>query len=266
VAAVGVQCVDCVKDGARTVRSARTVFGATLRSDQRPIVTFTVLGLCIVAWVAQITGVGDLTDRFMFMPAIARDEPWRFLTAAFLHSPDSPLHIGFNMYALWLVGPPLEAAFGRARFVGVYLLAALGGSVAMLVAALPAGCNSFGDAWYRGSLGASGAVFGMFGAMLVANRRVGADNAALIGVLAINAILGFTIDDIAWEAHLGGFVVGVIAAVIISAGARGRAGLSPAVVQGTGLALLGLVLLVVVLVIFADLGMLTSSYRGGCLL
>lgn len=248
VAAVGVQCVDCVKDGARTVRRARTLFGAAVPTDTRPVLTTSVIVACIVIWFAQITSA-DVTNRFLFMPVVSREEPWRFLTAAFLHSPGSPLHLAFNMYALWLTGPALEVAFGRLRLAVVYLLAALGGSVAMLVAAvIPSGP---GPAWVTGSLGASGAVFGMFAALLVVNRRIGADNGALLGVLAINLVLGFTVPRVAWEAHLGGFLVGAACAWILVAGARPHPRLSVAARQAGGLAAVAAVLVAVVAGIWA---------------
>lgn len=255
VAAVGVQCVDCVKEGAKTVRSARSVFGATLQPGQKPVLTTALIIVCIVVWVAQVTG-DTVTDRFAFAPVLSRDEPWRFLTAAFLHDPDNPLHLAFNMYALWLTGPFLEAAFGRARFLAVYLLAALGGSVAMLAVAWPGSCS---EAFNTYSLGASGAVFGLFGALLVVNRRLGMDSAPLITVIGINAVLGFTLPNVAWEAHLGGFVVGLVAALVVSEGAARRtAALPPATVQALGLAAVGVALIVVVVVVWAHLGMLSG--------
>ncbi|MFN8074399.1 MAG: rhomboid family intramembrane serine protease [Kineosporiaceae bacterium] len=257
-AAVGVQCVDCVKEGAKTVRRARTVFGATISPDQRPVLTMSVIGLCVVLWVAQITGDDSFTDRLLFAPVVSRSEPWRFLTSAFLHSTGSPLHLAFNMYALWLTGPVLEAVFGRVRFAALYLLAALGGSVAMLVAALPSASEAAwvaGEAaWWGGSLGASGAVFGLFAATLVVNRRLGADNGALIAVIAINAVLGFTLPNVAWEAHLGGFVVGGLAAIVLVRAASPSPRGSVGVRQALGLGLLAAAMVVTVVVCWSVAG------------
>ena len=121
------------------------------------------------------------------------------------------LHIAFNMYALWIMGTYLEPLLGRARFVGVYLLSAIGGSVVYLLLSPPAGREHRrrrrGDVVDR-CVGASGAVFGLFGAFLVLQRRLGRSAAGMYVVIGINAVLGFVIPGIAWQAHLGGLVTG----------------------------------------------------------
>ena len=169
----------------------------------------------------------DVTDRYAFVPALAADEPWRFLTAAFLHATGGPfglMHILFNMYALFLVGPYLEHVFGRARFVLLYLLSALGGSVAFEL--LTPDVTPFG--FLTSTVGASGAVFGLFGALLVAQRRLKLPLQSIVGVLGVNLLLGFFIPGIAWQAHLGGLVVGAAAAAVL-AYAPSRAALGGAV-------------------------------------
>ena len=131
-AAVGVHCVDCVREANRSAPQARTAFGAPL-SEARPVVTYTLIALSVVSFLLQMTlGTGrdnPWTSALIFAPFLGETEPWRMLTTAFLHSTGMLLHIGFNMYALWIVGQALEPALGRWRFISLYLLSALGGSV-----------------------------------------------------------------------------------------------------------------------------------------
>ncbi len=239
-AAVGVQCVDCAAAGVAQVRSARTVFGGRARLGEPPYVTYVLIGLCVVVNLLQRVPGLDVTDRYAFVPALAADEPWRFLTAAFLHATGGPfglMHILFNMYALFLVGPYLEHVFGRARFVLLYLLSALGGSVAFEL--LTPDVTPFG--FLTSAVGASGAVFGLFGALLVAQRRMKLPLQSIVGVLGVNLLLGFFIPGIAWQAHLGGMVVGAAAAAVLAYAPRERR----SVVQWSGMA--ALVLLVAAL-------------------
>lgn len=216
-AAVGIQCVDCVAEGRRTVRQARTVFGGQV-TDGRPVVTMTVIALCVAVFLGQLVD-GSLTERIAFVPALGQSEPWRFITSAFAHSQSLILHIAFNMYALWVMGTYLEPLVGRARFAATYLLSALGGSVVYLLLATPQGfedavANGPG-AWWSAAVGASGAVFGMFGAFLVLQRRLGRSAAGMYVVIGINAVIGFVIPGIAWQAHLGGLVTGAACAAVI---------------------------------------------------
>lgn len=241
-APVGIQCVDCVNLGTRAT-APRATFGEG-RVSARPVATLTIMGLCVAAFVAQLAGAG-FTNRLQFVPALGADEPWRFLSAAFLHA--SLLHIGFNMFALWMVGPFLEASLGRARFVTLYLLSALGGSAAMVVAA-----RVTGDLWWTGVVGASGAVFGLFGAVLVVLRRTGRSAQGIVGVIVINVILGFVVQGIAWQAHLGGLVVGALLGAAYAYAPRdGRRAISVAASVAVAL-----VLVVVVVGIYQDVGLL----------
>ncbi len=201
-AAVGIHCVDCVAQAAQTSREGRTVFGGRVRAG-RPVVTLTLVALCAVSYLLQLT-VPGWTSQWAFSPVAGAFEPWRFLTAAFLHSPGQVFHILFNMVALWMVGPYLEGTLGRVRFATLYLMSALGGSVgAVLLAPATSG-------WTTAMVGASGAVFGLFGAVLVVLRRLGRDAGPIIGILVLNGVLGFVLPGIAWQAHLGGLVVGAV--------------------------------------------------------
>ncbi|GAA1722961.1 rhomboid family intramembrane serine protease [Isoptericola hypogeus] len=184
--------------------TTRTAFGGAVRGG-RPVVTLTIVGLCVVSWVLQLATGGDWTQRWAFAPSVGLDEPWRFLTAAFLHS-TSPLHILFNMYALWLTGPFLEQAFGRGRFAALYVLSAVGGSVGYLLLATP----TFGGGWNSAVVGASGAVFGLFGAIIPVLRKMGRNATQIVVLIAINMAIPFFVPGIAWQAHLGGLAVGLL--------------------------------------------------------
>jgi membrane associated rhomboid family serine protease len=235
-APVGVQCVDCVRQQARGRRPARTVFGG-LASQGRPVVTLSILAICIGVFVLQWGTQDGVTRALDFYPPLAIAEPYRFLTSAFLHSTSFLLHIVFNMYALWMVGPYLESLLGRAQFAALYLLSAIGGSVGFYLLVNAADPRQ----WQTSAVGASGAVFGLFGALFVVNRKLGRDTGGIVVVLVINAVLGFIASGIAWQAHLGGLVTGALTAGILTYLPRGRAG-----VRWAGLAAVALVLLVVI--------------------
>ena len=216
-AAVGIQCVDCVREAARAAPSARTVFGGRA-TDGRPVVTYTIIGICAAVYLLQRVD-SDITERFAFAPYLGWTEPWRFVTAAFLHSPSTVFHILLNMFALWMMGQYLEPMLGRARFAALYLISGIGGQVAVtLLAGSPtiAGLLSGRDqAWVTAVVGASGAIFGLFGALLVLNRHLGRSSAAMYATIAINAAFGFLYPGISWQAHLGGFLTGLACAGVI---------------------------------------------------
>lgn len=198
----------------------RTQFGAPVAAGGRPVVTMTIIGICVAVWLLQ--RVPRVTSEVAFYPYLGADEPWRFLTAAFAHSPGSPLHIMFNMYALWVLGQYLEPMLGRLRFAILYLVSAFGGSVGFLLLASPPAApltqaSLAGSSWVASMVGASGAVFGLFGALLVLNRHLGRSSGPILGVLAINAVFGFVFPGIAWQAHLGGFLTGAALAAVFTA-------------------------------------------------
>ena len=141
-----------------------------------------------------------------FYPGVADGAYWQLLTSAFTHI--ELWHIGFNMLALWVLGPQLELAIGRIRFIALYLLSALAGSTLVYWA----------SAEYGSTLGASGAVFGLMGALLVIAYKVKADVQQILIWIGINAVLTFTISNISWQGHLGGFLGGAaIAAILVYA-------------------------------------------------
>lgn len=199
--------MDCVRKQSAGMRMARTAFGGLAVGDRPSRVSQVLIGLCAVAYVLQILPGSTVTTDFAFSPVLALVEPWRVLTAAFLHSPSSPLHILFNMYVLWTTGPYLEAQLGRVRFAVLYLLSAVGGSVFFLLLTGP-----LTGSWFGGTVGASGAVFGLFGAFFVVQQRLNRDVGPLLAVIAILFAFGFLQANVAWQAHLGGLVTGALAA------------------------------------------------------
>jgi membrane associated rhomboid family serine protease len=216
-APVGIQCVDCVREAARTSPRTRTVFGGGA-TDGTPVVTYTLIGICVAIFGLQWVS-GQVTNEFAFSPALGWTEPWRFVTAMFLHSPRSIMHIGFNMYALYVLGTYLEPLMGRARFLALYLISGIGGQIGVVLLAgsptlegLAAGQDR---AWMTAVVGASGAIFGLFGALIVLNRHLNRSVAGIYGIVLINAALGFLIPNIAWQAHLGGFITGLAGAGVL---------------------------------------------------
>lgn len=209
-AAVGIQCVDCVKEQARTVRQPTSRFGAPTRGG-RPVVTLTLIAICVAVYLGQLTS-DSVTAQLSFVPAWAGTEPWRFLTSAFVHSTGGVMHILFNMFALWITGQYLEPLLGRLRFLALFLISAIGGSVGYLLLVPVINENGY-LTW---AVGASGAVFGLFAAALVLNRHLGRETGGIVAILAINIVLGFVLPNIAWQAHLGGAVTGGILAAILA--------------------------------------------------
>lgn len=216
-APVGIQCVDCVNEGAKSVRTAGGIFGGTVTRGN-PVVTYTLIGICAVVWLIQ-KAVPTFTQDIWFAPVQFGSQPWRTMTAAFAHSEGSIFHIVFNMYALWICGQYLEPLLGRVRFAALYLISAFGGSVGyMLLASTPRTLQEAPTSgWFTPTVGASGAVFGLFLALVVLNRHLGRDYSQIIVLIVINAVLGFVVGGIAWQAHLGGAITGGVCAGIYTA-------------------------------------------------
>jgi membrane associated rhomboid family serine protease len=195
-AAVGQKCPEC----ARPIGRNRVVTARSMRRNT-PVVTV-ILAATIVAYFAQGSVPGFENDFLQSNVAIRNGEWWRLLTSAFLHG--GIMHIAFNMYALWIFGPSLERQVGSAPFAALYGASALFGGAAYL---LLGDRNGF-------ALGASGAIFGLFGAWFAAawkSRHTPAGNAQfrqLLGLLALNLMLPLIIPRIAWQAHVGGLLAG----------------------------------------------------------
>lgn len=233
-AAVGFQCVDCVNETKRTTPEVRTVYGGAVATG-KPLMTFGIIAACVVVYALQWLIPGDwVYKQFAYnnvfaAPQYKAFEPWRMVTSAFLHSPDSLLHILLNMYTLWIFGQALEPVLGRVRFLALYLISAVGGSVGYLLMnpLLVPGQGLVG------LVGASGAIFGLFGAMLLVQRQRGGDTRQLWVLIAINGVIGFLIPHIAWQAHLGGLITGGLCAAVLAYTPRGR---RQGLIQALGLA------------------------------
>ncbi|MGW9827779.1 membrane associated rhomboid family serine protease [Brevibacterium pityocampae] len=170
----------------------------------RPRVTPVLIGLIGAVFLLQYIPALGLLERFGFMPALAAEQPWRMLTHAFVHSQPSPLHVGFNLLALFFFGSFLERALGHVRFAVVYVLGALGGAVCVLVLADPTNPAS----WFALHVGASGAVFALVGALLTPTRELDRNLGGVIVLVALNAAIPLLEPNISWESHLGGLITG----------------------------------------------------------
>lgn len=262
-ASVGFQCPDCVREGVKATRSARTPYGGT-RPGNPTLTTAVLIGVNVAVWLALlVTGGrgGRLYELLALMPdglcrsvstpsdyypsitssgacaqlngdgdwvaGVAGGAPWQLVTSMFTHV--EWWHIAFNMLALWVIGPQLELALGRARFLALYLLSGLAGSTAVLWLSDPLG----------GTVGASTAVFGLFGALLVVGLKVGGDVRPILTLLGINVLITVVGSSfISWQGHLGGLLGGVAVAAVLVYAPRTRR----TTYQVAGLVLLGLLL------------------------
>jgi membrane associated rhomboid family serine protease len=160
-------------------------------------VTYGLIAACVLIYVLQWLSGGWVFNYLAYAPAFTAYEPWRMITTTFLHSQQFIPHLLLNMYSLYVIGPILEDALGRLRFLALYLISGFGGSVAVLLLA-PQSI----------AVGASGAIFGLLGALFVIQRRLGGSSTQLLVVIGINLVIGFVIPGIAWQAHLGGLLTG----------------------------------------------------------
>ncbi len=263
-AAVGFHCPECVAEGARTTRQGRTPYGG-VRSGNAALTSIVLMALNAAVWLSVLATGGSgspLLDRIALLtagrceagrnmvfpnatsantcesvlgswvPGVVDGAVWQVMTSAFTHV--EIWHIGFNMLVLWFLGPQIELALGRVRFLALYLLSALAGSAAVLWLAPE----------QTQTIGASGAMFGLMGALLVLAHKVGGNVSQIAGWLAINAVLTFTFPNISWQGHLGGFVGGVLIAAVLVYSPRQRRGTW----QLAGLASIGLLLLTAITV------------------
>lgn len=252
-ASVGFQCPHCVRQGSGTghgpaANQPRTLAGGTVAADPR-LVTKILLALNVVLFVAvhvKVSLLDDLTllGRAVFyeggpLEGVAEGQWYRLVTSMFLHQ--AVWHIAFNMLGLWWLGGPLEAALGRARYLALYLLSGLAGSALTYWLAAP----------NQGSLGASGAIFGLLGATAVLMRRLNYDMRPVIALLVLNLLFTFNPwGGIAWQAHVGGLIAGTLIAIAMVHAPRERRAL---VQYGT----CALVLVAVVLIVGARTAALT---------
>ncbi|TFC02661.1 rhomboid family intramembrane serine protease [Cryobacterium adonitolivorans] len=210
-AAVGVICPECMREqresAPRTKSAARTRLGRMTAAGE-PVVTYSIIALSLAIFVLQlIPGLG-VTDRLLYAGVYSYPvafEPWRMLTSVFVHSTGFFFHVLLNMYTLWIFGQILERMLGRARFLTLYLLSGLAGSLGVLFLADPR----------VAVVGASGAIFGLMGAFLVIQRKLGGNATQLLILVGINLVIGFLPGlNVAWQAHVGGLIGGAVIGLI----------------------------------------------------
>jgi membrane associated rhomboid family serine protease len=211
-ASVGFQCPECVQEGRRTTRVARNVFGG--RAGGNGEVTKILVAINVVIYVLTALNAGSFTspnptaavyNDFALVPAqVAHGEWYRVVSSMFLHY--GIVHIAFNMWALWVMGIALEGMLGRLRFLGLYFLSGLGGSV-LSFATGPV---------LTPAAGASGAIFGLFGAFFVVLRRRNLETGGIVGLIAVNLVISFTISNIDWRGHVGGLIVGTVVGFVFA--------------------------------------------------
>lgn len=274
-AAVGFQCPECVKEGRQNTRAARLPYGGQRGGDPRHT-TIGLIAINVAVWLAVLatggvgsrvvdvlallprgrcgaaapgsffpqidqTGCGStlaLQQGAHWVPGVSDGAVWQLLTSAFTHV--EVWHIGFNMLALWFLGPMLESVLGRARFLAVYLVSALAGSAAVMLLASPG----------SQTLGASGAIFGLLGALIVVGLKVRANIQQLWFWLGLNLLFTFTAGGISWQGHLGGLLGGALTAAVLVLSPRRARG----VVQAVGTGVVALVCVAIALLRAAALG------------
>ncbi|MBO0980321.1 rhomboid family intramembrane serine protease [Microbacterium sp. SD291] len=219
-APVGVICPECMAAERKNrtpaqKRAARRWGGGgavTAVRSGKPVVTYALLAVTSFIGLLQlIPGLGgEITSQLLFNAVflypnitVYAFEPWRLLTVLFVHG--GFIHLALNMLALWMLGQSLEPMLGRARFLALYLISGLGGSVA--VALIAPGVST---------VGASGAIFGLMAALLIIGRHIGANVTGILVILGINFAFSFFVSGIAWQAHLGGAVIGALIAFVLT--------------------------------------------------
>ncbi|GAA4346823.1 rhomboid family intramembrane serine protease [Microbacterium rhizosphaerae] len=253
-APVGVICPECLANGRKEQHAtqekrqsstkrmprART---STLRAfDSRPLATYWLIGITAVVFFAQQLVPALQTQLVFYAPYLypsltGHFEPWRPITMMFVHS--GWIHVGLNMLTLWMIGRILEPLIGHGRFVAAYLISGLGGAVGVALLSFDTPV-----------VGASGAIFGLFGALLVIGRHIGADVAGIAVVIAINLVIGFLPGtSVAWQAHVGGLITGAAVGLVLARTRALRQRRLQIVLLGTIVAAL-LVLLVVPVFIY----------------
>jgi membrane associated rhomboid family serine protease len=211
--AVGVICPECMAQQRATAPKTKPAILTRLSGRGRPVVTYALIGICVAVFILQsIPGIGASVTQaiqyaglYSYPPGTTAVgfEPWRMLTTVFAHA--SFIHIALNMYTLWIFGMLLEPLLGRARYLALFLISGFAGSLGVLLIANPG----------QPVVGASGAIFGMFGAFFVIQRRLGGDSTQLLVLIAINLVIGFIPGfGIAWQAHVGGLVGGALVGLI----------------------------------------------------
>ncbi|GAA4489976.1 rhomboid family intramembrane serine protease [Microbacterium panaciterrae] len=216
-APVGVICPECMQDQRRNQspaqRKAQRRWGSRTMTAAggRPLVTYWIIGITSAVSLLQLLpGVGvPIGQALQFWagylyPSLSGEsfQPWRLLTTLLVHG--GFIHLGLNMLALWMIGQSLEPLIGRAKFLTLYLVSGLAGSVGVAVIAPQVS-----------TVGASGAIFGLMAALLVIGRHLGANVTGILVVLGINLAIGFIPGfNVAWQAHVGGAIIGALIGLV----------------------------------------------------
>ena len=187
---------------------------ARLKSDQ-PRVTISLIMINLVIWLLQVIPGSTLTSTLFYAPLLTVIEPWRMITAGFVHSPDNFWHILLNIYSIYIFGRVIEPMLGPIRFLVLYLVSIFGGSAMVLWLSEPV----------VPVVGASGAFFGLMGAYLIMLSAIGDNSGLLVGLIAVNLAFGFLVPGISWQGHLGGLLAGM-AVTAVYARTRYKSGLS----------------------------------------
>lgn len=215
-ASVGFQCPECVSRGRASVRQPRTLAGGAISSNPGAV-TIAIIAINVAAQlVVMATGGARNPNQSEFFQwgwlsgiQVAEGDYWRLLTAAFLHG--GYIHIALNMYALYLFGPYVEHTLGRARYIATYVTLAIGSSVVVYLLTDP----------LTATIGASGAVFGLFGLALVFLIRTRQNVTGMLVLLAINGVISLKA-GISWQGHLGGFITGLLLGLVFAYAPRER--------------------------------------------
>ncbi|WP_345310778.1 rhomboid family intramembrane serine protease [Kocuria gwangalliensis] len=178
--------------------------------------SWVIIGLCVAVWGLQWLVYAatpyNLASMLGYAPVLTSSQPWRMLTSGFVHSMPSPVHLLLNMYTLYLFGRMLEPLLGAWRMVVLFVLSVLGGSLGVLLLGQP---NVL-------VIGASGGVFGLFGAVFIFMRHFKRSITPIVVLIGINLAFGFLVGGIAWQAHVGGLIVGALVSLGMLPGLRKR--------------------------------------------
>jgi len=205
-AAVGFQCPTCIAEGRKSVRQPRTIAGGRLPVDAGRI-SLALIGINVAVYLAQMATQHRDPSVYQLGAmqgySVATGEYWRMLTAAFLHG--GLIHLALNMYALYVFGPVAERVLGTGRFIATYFTLAIASSAFVYLLTDPA----------TATVGASGAIFGLFGLVFVLMVKAKQDLRTLLVLLAINAFISLQ-NGISWQGHLGGFLAGLVVGAVFA--------------------------------------------------
>jgi rhomboid protease GluP len=167
--------------------------------------TYSLIAVICGAYLVQLL-IPSIQQQ-LFLPSIdylsATNQWYRLVTVALTHG--GLLHLGFNMYALLVLGNPIEEAYGKNKFLIVFFASLIAGSLT----------SAYFASIYSASVGASGAVFGLFGAMVVVGKRIGADIRSIVVIIGLNFVFGFALGGVDWRAHLGGLIGGYVTSLLV---------------------------------------------------